>query len=126
LVNVQCGLINKQLIGPFILVGCLTADYYLQNQLPRLKDVPLHARLNMWLQHDSHSGLQVVQYLNRCYGNCWNGHGGPHVWPPLCQIWHPLISTCGDTWSTGCIMRNHRHEINSYSAQRTNMKTSRK
>jgi hypothetical protein len=50
-----------------------------------LEDVPLQARLNLWLQYDwtpPHLGLQVTQYFNRCYGNRWIGCGGPLAWPP--------------------------------------------
>jgi hypothetical protein len=78
-----CGLINNQLLGPFILEGYLTADYYLhflQDKLTLLlEDVPLQATLNMWLQNDSippHFGPQVTQYLNQCYGHCGIHHAG--------------------------------------------------
>jgi hypothetical protein len=38
---------------------------------------------------------------------CMPGH-------PIYQTWHPLISTCGDSWRMWCIRRNHRYEVNSY------------
>jgi hypothetical protein len=43
----------------------------------------------------THFSLQVTQYLNQCYRNCWTGHRGPHAWPThlpdlttfACYLW---------------------------------------
>jgi hypothetical protein len=94
-VNVWSGLINDQLTVPFVPNRHLTADYFLhflQDKSPLiLEDVPLRARLNMWLKHDGtspHSGLQVMQYLNQCYH--WIHLGGMHAWPPHSPDLTPL------------------------------------
>jgi hypothetical protein len=139
-VNVWCGHIVDKLIGPFILVGCLTADYYLhilQNKLPLiLEGVLLQARLKMGLQHDSAppyfgcqsglgsgSQLQVTQFLNWCRNFCkshcsWIGAVEiiglvVEVRMPGHSVLHtrlPFIYTCEDAWRTWCNRRNRRHE----------------
>ena len=51
-VNCWCGI-----VGPYFFAGRLTGQVYanfLQNVLPQLmEDVPLHVRMNMWVQHDT-------------------------------------------------------------------------
>ena len=53
---VWCGIVGDHVIGPYFLEGRLTGQVYanfLQNVLPQLiEDVPLHVRMNMWMQHD--------------------------------------------------------------------------
>ena len=55
-VNVWCGVIGDQLIGPYIFPQRLTGDIYatfLQDGLPALlENVPLQTRRQMYYQHD--------------------------------------------------------------------------
>ncbi|PSN44542.1 hypothetical protein C0J52_18389 [Blattella germanica] len=55
-VNVWCGVVYDQLMGPFILPGNLTGQMYnnfIQEELPELlEDVPLETRRQMYVQHD--------------------------------------------------------------------------
>lgn len=55
-VSVWCGILNSQLIGPFIFEGHLTGDIYLQflqdELLPLLDSVPSATRLHMCFHHD--------------------------------------------------------------------------
>jgi len=55
-VNVWCGVIGDQLIGPYIFAQCLTGAIYanfLQDEMPALlENVPLQTRLQMYYQHD--------------------------------------------------------------------------
>jgi hypothetical protein len=55
-VNVWCGIIDDQVIGPFILEYRLTGQSYLafqQDEVPELlEDVPLVTRAGMYFQHD--------------------------------------------------------------------------
>jgi hypothetical protein len=95
--NVWCDLLNDQPTGTCVPYGQLTLYYYphfLQDKLPLiLEDIPLQARLNMWLQYDSterHFGLQVIQFLNRCYGKHATGHAGQYALPPHSLDWTPL------------------------------------
>jgi hypothetical protein len=56
LIKVWCGMIDDVLIGPIILDDCMTGHNYLdfqQNGLPeQLEDVPVAARIAMYLQHE--------------------------------------------------------------------------
>ena len=70
-VNVWCAVLDDQLIGPFILEGCLTEEAYLrflQEELPGLlEDVPLNKRGRMYFQHDGappHFSSEVRNFLN--------------------------------------------------------------
>jgi len=70
-VNVWCGVLDDQLIGPFILEGHPTGEAYLrflQEELPRLlEDAPLNKRGHMYFQHDGappHSSHEVRNFLN--------------------------------------------------------------
>ena len=47
--------------------------------------VPLHVRMNMWMQHDdapTHYVLYSRQVINEIFGEKWIGRGGPVAWPP--------------------------------------------
>jgi hypothetical protein len=73
-VNVWCGIIDDQVIGPFILEYRLTGQSYLaflQNELPELlEDVPLATRAGMYFQHDGappHFSRAVIQHLNNTF-----------------------------------------------------------
>ena len=56
-VNCWCGIVGDHVIGSYFFEGRLTGQVYanfLQNVLPQLMEaVPLHVRINMWMQHDS-------------------------------------------------------------------------
>lgn len=95
--NVWCGIIHNQLIGPFFFDERLTGELYtnfLRNELPTLlEDVPLLIRPEMIFQHDgapAHFSRQARQYLNEAYPNRWIGRGGPHSWPPRSPDLTPL------------------------------------
>ena len=53
---------------------------FLQNVLPQLiEDVPLHVRMNMWMQHDDaplHYALCSRQVMNEIFDEKWIGRGG--------------------------------------------------
>ena len=53
-VNCWCVIAGNHVIGPYFLEGRLTGQLYatfLQNVLPHLmEDVPLHVRMNTWIQ----------------------------------------------------------------------------
>ena len=88
-VNCWYGIVGDHIIGPYILEGLLTRQVYanfLQNVLPQLmEDVPLHVRMNMWMQHDGappHYALFPRQVMNEIFDEKWIGRGGPVAWPP--------------------------------------------
>jgi hypothetical protein len=75
-INVWCGVIGDQLIGPYIFPHCLTGNIYvniLQDELPALLEkVSLQTRRQMYYQHDgspSHFSQVVRQYLNHKFPN---------------------------------------------------------
>jgi hypothetical protein len=75
-VNVWCGLIGDQLIGPYIFPQRLTGAIYaniLRDELPALlENVPLQTRRQMYYQHDGAPPQfsQVVrQYLDHEFPN---------------------------------------------------------
>ena len=50
-----------------------------------MEDVPLHVRMNMWMQHDGaplHYDLCSRQVMNKIFDIKWIGRGGPAAWPP--------------------------------------------
>jgi len=55
-INIWCGLIRSNIIGPFVLPNRLTSNLYLKflrEKLPKLlEDVPLQRRVNMLIQQD--------------------------------------------------------------------------
>ena len=81
-VNVWCGVIGDQLIGPYIIPQHLTGEIYansLQDELPALlQKVPLQTR-QMYYQHDGvppHFSQVIRQYLNHKFPNQWIRCGG--------------------------------------------------
>lgn len=96
-VNVWCGMIGSQLIGPHIFEGKLTGNVYanfLKTELPLLlEDVPLKTRLRMLLQQDGappHYSREVKDYLNQEFPERWIGRGGPQAWPARSPDLTPL------------------------------------
>lgn len=88
-VNVWCGIINGQIIGPHFFEGSLTGVGYLdflQNELPiLLEDLDLGTRQQMWFQQDGappHWAHVVRNHLNATFGRRWIGRDGPVHWPP--------------------------------------------
>lgn len=96
-VNVWCGMIDYQLIGPFVLENRLTGQSYLeflQNEFfPLLEEVPLSKRMDMFFQHDGappHSTRHVTEFLNEHFAGKWLGRRGPVNWPPRSPDLTPL------------------------------------
>lgn len=88
-INVWAGIVHDHLIGPYLLPNRLGGGNYrtfLCDVLPELlENVPLAVRQRLWFQHDGappHFALNVRQYLNNVFPNCWIGRGGPIQWPP--------------------------------------------
>jgi len=96
-VNVWCAVLDDQLIGPFILEGCLIGEAYLrflEEELPRLlEDVPLNKRGRMYFQHDGappHFSREVRNFLNYRFPGRWIGRCSPHNWPARSPELSPL------------------------------------
>jgi hypothetical protein len=71
-------MIDNMLIGPVILIECMTGHNYLhflQNELPeQLKDAPLATWIAMYFQHDaapSHYTQLAMQHLNDTFLTRW-------------------------------------------------------
>lgn len=95
--NVWCGLLGDNLIGPFFLPTRLSGISYLnflQNNLYELlEDIPIANRQGIWFMHDgapAHFSHIVTDYLNTAYGNRWVGRNGPVKWPPRSADLTPL------------------------------------
>ena len=87
-VNGWCGIVGDRVIDPYFLEGRLTGLVYanfLQNVLPQLmKDVPLHVRMNMWMQDDGaphHYALCSRQAMNEIFDEktTWKKEYAEHV-----------------------------------------------
>lgn len=87
-IKVWPSLVDK-LQGPFVLEERL--NRWLLPALPQeklqfsMEDIPLQARLKMWLRHNGappHVG-GITGNLNGYYGKIWFGCGGLHGWPFL-------------------------------------------
>ena len=96
-VNVLCGLICDQLIGPYVFPQRLTGALYakfLRDELPApLENVPLQTRRQMYYQHDvapPYFSQVVRQYLDHKSRNLWISRGGTQNWPPRPPNLNPL------------------------------------
>lgn len=95
--NVWCGIVDGQVIGPYFFDGTVTGQSYLQllqNVLPvLLENVPLNTRRRMWFQQDGappHFSLIVRNYLNVLFPRRWIGRSGHVPWPPRSPDLTPL------------------------------------
>lgn len=95
--NVWCGIIGRQIIGPYFFDRNLTGpvySFFLENSLPvLLEDVPLATRLMMWYQQDgcpAHYSVIARQALNAIFPGRWIGRAGPVAWPPRSPDLTPL------------------------------------
>jgi hypothetical protein len=96
-INLWCGVLQDQLIGPFVFPGRLTGAVYLQflqEELSQLfGDVPLAVRYRMVFQHDgasSHFSRAVVEHLNVHFPERCVGRGSMHPWSPRSPNLSPL------------------------------------
>lgn len=87
-INVWCGMLANQIIGPLFYRGSLTGQRYLrflQNEIEDLlEELPLQIYNHIIWQHDGappHAVRDVVEYLNGRY-NEWIGRNGTLHWPP--------------------------------------------
>lgn len=87
-INVWCGILGDEIIGPHYFPGTLTGELYrafIADSLGGLLEhVCLHTRVHMWMQHDghpAHSARAVVEELNNRFAGRWLGRHGPHSWP---------------------------------------------
>ena len=88
-VNCWCGIVGDHVIGPYLFEVRLTGQVYanfMQNRLSQLmEDVPLHVRMNMWIEDDGASPLHALcsrQVMSEIFDEKWIGRGGPVAWPP--------------------------------------------
>ena len=95
--NVWCGVLGNELIGPFVFDNNLTGNIYevfLRNELPGLlEDIPLIIMSHMYFQHDGappYYTRHMREYLNESFPNRWFGRGGPVAWPPRSPDLTPL------------------------------------
>ena len=85
-INVWCGLMHNQIIGPFIFAeSTITANIYLDMLkhyvVPQLEEF----QPRVVFQQDGappHWGLIVRDFLNETFPNRWIGRNGPTPWPP--------------------------------------------
>ena len=96
-VNVWCGVIGDQLIGPYIISQRLSGNIYanvLQDELPALlENVAVQTRRQMYYQRDKvppHFSQVVRQFLNHKFPNRWIGRGSAQNWPPRSPDLNPL------------------------------------
>lgn len=87
-VNVWCGLIGSNLIGPIIIEGNLNGQKYcqlLEQDLPvLLEELNLQLRQTMWFQQDgcpAHFSRAARTVLDGQFPGRWIGRGGPVNWP---------------------------------------------
>lgn len=96
-VNVWAGMIDSQIIGPFLIEGNLTAEKYLemlQNQIiPAIRNLVGNDFINIWFQHDGappHYGRVVRAFLNYTFPGRWIGRRGEVEWPARSPDLSPL------------------------------------
>ena len=96
-INVWCGIIDNNLLGPFELPPNLNGALYLDflnTQLPTFfDDLPLGIRQNMWFMQDgapAHFSRPVIDYLNTNFPDRWIGRGSQMPWPARSPDFNPL------------------------------------
>ena len=92
-INVWCGLMHNQIIGPFIFAeSTITANIYL-NMLKHYVVPQEEFQPRVVFQQDGappHWGLIVRDFLNETFPNRWIGRNGPTPWPPRSPDITPL------------------------------------
>lgn len=97
-VNVWCGLLDDQLLGPHFIPGHLNGQAYvnfLQTDFEEILDnLPLQTLRNLkWFQQDGagpHNARIVTQHLDDRFAGYWIGTNGPVRWPPRSPCLNPL------------------------------------
>lgn len=96
-VNVWCGILNEQIVGPFFLDNLNAENFlnFLQNDLHDFfMEMPLAQRQNVYFQLDgapAHNSLIVRNFLNANFPMKWIGRNSPlEPWPPR----SPDITPC--------------------------------
>lgn len=79
-INVWCGILNRKIIGPYILRQSLNSERYLEFLNMELENefdmLPLATRNSLWFMQDvapAHSARVVVEYLNEQFNEKWIG-----------------------------------------------------
>lgn len=80
-INVWCGILGDNLIGPYFFQGTLTGEKYrdfLKNEIPKLlENVSLNQRLKMYYHQDgapAHNSNMVRECLTEIFGVNWIGN----------------------------------------------------
>lgn len=96
-INVWCGLIGSQIIGPIFYEGSLTGRRYVdmlsELLVDYLDDVNLEARNGIYFQQDGappHQFHEVRMLLERLFQDRWLATNGPIRWPPRSPDITPL------------------------------------
>lgn len=96
-VNVWCGILGDQLIGPFFIDGCLNQEKYYtllhENLQNFLDELPLANLNRIFFQQDgapAHNARVNTDLLNTQFGNRWIGTSGPIEWPARSPDLTPL------------------------------------
>lgn len=87
--NVWCGIINSEIVGPIFYEGSLTGERYITMVANFLYDfldnMNLLDRQRIYFQQDgapAHNYHQTQAIMNRLFGDQWIGTNGPVQWPP--------------------------------------------
>jgi hypothetical protein len=104
------GTFNRRLLPAFP-AGWTTTSFRRRSSPGQIKHLAATWRNSTSFQFTSQTTLEMVsvEVVGLVMEVCMPGY-------PVCQTWHPLISTCGDMWRTWCISRNCRHKGNFYGA----------
>lgn len=96
-VNVWCGIVGNNLIGPIFINGTLDQHKYneiLNNHLSEFLDnYPLDERYELYFQQDGagpHNAHQIRNILNEKFPGKWMGTHGPIKWPARSPDLTPL------------------------------------
>lgn len=97
-INVWCGLIDNQIVGPYFFEGTLNGERYLNFLQGAFQDIldslPLETiRIMQWFQQDGappHNAREVANYLGQHFNNRWIGTNGSVSWPPRSPCLSPL------------------------------------
>jgi transposase len=96
-VNVWCGILNSQIVGPFFFRETLNSHTYLNflegpvSQF--LDDLSLAKRAKLYFQQDGasiHSTQEVTEWLNEEFGQQWIGRYSENPWPARSPDLNPL------------------------------------
>jgi hypothetical protein len=105
------GIFNNNVIGPFEIEGNLNSATYLDLLITKVGPAVARENQEIWFQQNgcpAHFSLEVRNFFNDSFPNCWTGRAGAINWPAR----FPDLAAC-DFCLWGKIYKRRHPDINS-------------